>query len=113
MFQTFDKKVSNSIPTWDAFNSLLNPLPEISICQGLLLYPSPPSDWSYLYAALKIVQGINIVMTEKINLLFHSTYNYIQSVCKRETILTFAIVIFSDLHDVMMNYMMNYMISWQ
>ena len=29
--QTFDKEVSNNIPTWGAFNSLLNPVPEISI----------------------------------------------------------------------------------
>ena len=62
--QTFDKEVSNNIPTGGTFNSLLNPVPEISICQGLPLYPSPPTDWSTLYAALKIVQGINIAVTE-------------------------------------------------
>ena len=48
-----------------AFNSLLNPVPEISICQGLPLYPSPPTNWSTLYAVLKIVQGINVAVTEK------------------------------------------------
>ena len=35
--QTFDKEVSDNIPTWGAFNSLLNPVPEISICQDLPL----------------------------------------------------------------------------
>ena len=63
--QTFEKEVSNNISTWGAFNSLLNPVPEISIGQGLPLYPSPPTDWSTLYAALKILQGINISVTEK------------------------------------------------
>ena len=63
--QTFDKEFSNNIPTWGAFNSLLNPVPEISICQSLPLYPSPLTDWSTLYAALKIVQGINIAVTKK------------------------------------------------
>ena len=48
-----------------AFNSLLNPVPEISICQSLPLYTSPPTDYSTLYAVLKIVQGINVTVTEK------------------------------------------------
>ena len=63
--QTFDKEFSNNIPAWGAFNSLLNPVPEISICQSLSLYPSPLTDWATLHAALKIVQGINIAVTEK------------------------------------------------
>ena len=29
------------------------------------MYPSPPIDWSMLYAALGIVQGINIAFTKK------------------------------------------------
>ena len=37
LFQSFDKELSNNIPTWGAFNSLLNTVPEISICQGLPL----------------------------------------------------------------------------
>ena len=44
LIQFFDKELSNNIPTWGAFNSLLNAVPEISICQGLRLYPSPPTD---------------------------------------------------------------------
>ena len=48
-----------------AFNSLLNPVPEISICQSLPLYTSPRTDYSTLYAVLKIVQGINVTVTEK------------------------------------------------
>ena len=44
LFQSFDKELSKNIPTWGAFNSLLNTVPEISICQGLPLYPSPPTD---------------------------------------------------------------------
>ena len=63
--QMFYKEVSNNIPTWGAFNSLLNPVPEISICQGFLLCPSPPTDLSTLYATLKIVQGINIAVINK------------------------------------------------
>ena len=30
---------------------------------GLCLYPSPPTDWSTLYASLKILQGINNFVT--------------------------------------------------
>lgn len=30
---------------------------------GLCLYPSPPTDWSSLYASLKILQGINNFVT--------------------------------------------------
>ena len=61
----FYKEVSYNIPTWGAFNSLLNPIPEMSICQGFLLCPSPTTDLSTLYAALKTVQGINIAVTNK------------------------------------------------
>lgn len=34
-------------------------------CQGLPLYPSPPTDWSALYTCLKMVQGINVVVSGK------------------------------------------------
>ena len=55
-----DKDISGVLPTWPAFNSLISERPTISICQGLPLYPSPPTDWSTLYKTLKIVQGINV-----------------------------------------------------
>ena len=61
--QMMDEDISGILPTWPAFNSLLLQKPEISICQGLPLYPSPPTDWSTLYTSLKIVQGINIEVT--------------------------------------------------
>ena len=58
--QVMDEDISGVLPTWPAFNSLISEKPAISICQGLPLYPFPPTDWSTLYTALKIIQGINV-----------------------------------------------------
>ena len=55
-----DEDICGVLPTWPAFNSLISEKSTISTCQGLHLYPSPPTDWSKLYTALKIVQGINV-----------------------------------------------------
>ena len=35
-----------------------------TICQGLPLYPGSPTDWSNLYTSLKLVQGINVSVTD-------------------------------------------------
>ena len=47
-------------PTWSSYNSLMLGKPEHTICQSLPLLPGTPTDWSNLYAALKLVQGINV-----------------------------------------------------
>lgn len=52
--QVMDEDISGVLPTWPAFNSLISEKPTISICQGLPLYPFPPTDWSSLYTALKL-----------------------------------------------------------
>ena len=46
--------------TWLAYNSLVTNLVEQTLCQSLPLYPGSPTDWSNLYTALKLVQGINV-----------------------------------------------------
>ena len=47
-------------PTWSSYNSLMLAKPEQTICQSLPLLPGTPTDWSNLYTALKLVQGINV-----------------------------------------------------
>ena len=49
---------NKNMPTWNAHNSLISKEKEPAIIQFLSLYPSPPTDWSNLYSALKWVQGI-------------------------------------------------------
>ena len=61
--QTADEETIGNLPTWAAFNSLITDPVEVSLCQGLPLYPGSPTDWSNLYTALKLVQDINITAT--------------------------------------------------
>ena len=49
-----------NIPTWAAYNSLITEaLPLKNDC-GLPLYPGSSTDWTNLYAALKICQNISV-----------------------------------------------------
>ena len=50
--------ISDEMPTWPTYNSLTN-LVDQTLYQYLPLYPCSPTDWSNLYTALKLVQGIN------------------------------------------------------
>ena len=61
--QVLEKDRICSLPTWAAYNSLITDALPVTTCQGLPLYPGAPTDWSNLYAALKIVQGINVLVT--------------------------------------------------
>ena len=47
------------IPTWSSYNSLLGTKLNETGIQTLPLSTGSPTDWSNLYTALKIVQGIN------------------------------------------------------
>lgn len=51
------------LPTWSAFNSLITPVPKVTMCQGLPLYAGTPTHFSNLYHLLKLAQGINIVVS--------------------------------------------------
>ena len=51
------------LPTWSAFNSLITPVPNVTICQGLPLYGGTPTDFSNLYHSLKLAQGINVAVS--------------------------------------------------
>ena len=57
------KSVENlalQVPTWAAYNSLLGIAPHTSThINTLPLINGSPTDWSNLYTALRIVQGIN------------------------------------------------------
>ena len=54
---------SDDMPTWAGYNSLLSIPMTRTTTQCLPLLPSTPTDWSNLYCALKIVQGINVSVT--------------------------------------------------
>ena len=59
--RNFDETAS--IPTWSAHNSLhTEGIPLTNYCTTPVLHGSP-TDWSNLYTALKIVQGINVATT--------------------------------------------------
>ena len=58
-----DEENIGCLPTWAAFNSLVTDSVDISICQGIPLYPGSPTDWTNLYSALKMAQGINVAVT--------------------------------------------------
>ena len=51
------------LPSWAAYNSLVSENCDETLCQGMPLYPGSPTDWSNLYTALKIAQGINVKVT--------------------------------------------------
>ena len=59
--RVFDKE--KSIPTWAALNSLCSEaLSPSNFCTAPIIHGSP-TDWSNLYTALKIVQGISVSNT--------------------------------------------------
>ena len=62
-YQILDSGVNGTLPTWATYNSLINESVAVTSCQGLPLYKSSPTDWSTLYSALKMIQGINIEVT--------------------------------------------------
>ena len=49
--------------TWNAFNELITPVPNIAICQGSPFYAGIPNDFSKLYHSLKLAQGINVAVS--------------------------------------------------
>ena len=60
MCQTLNNEDCSVVPSWAGFNSLLSEVNSATKCQLLPLYSGPPTDWSNLLTALKIVQGINL-----------------------------------------------------
>ena len=59
--RVFDKE--KSIPTWAALNSLCSEAIFLTNCCTTPIIHGSPTDWSNLYTALKIVQGINVSNT--------------------------------------------------
>ena len=59
-----DEENIGCLPTWAAFNSLVTDSVDVLICQGMPLYPGSPTDWTNLYSALKMPQGINVAVTD-------------------------------------------------
>ena len=63
IFEVVDEENIGCLPTWAASNSLVKDSVDVSICQRMPLYPGSPADWTNLYSALKMVQGINVAVT--------------------------------------------------
>ena len=47
------------VPTWNAYNSLINTETQVTAYSGLPLLYGSPTDWSNLYIALRISQNIS------------------------------------------------------
>ena len=58
-----DEENISCLPILAAFNSLVTDSVDVSICQGMPLYPGSPIDWTNLYSSLKMAQGINVAVT--------------------------------------------------
>ena len=71
--------LSVNVPTWAAYNSLLNSKEYTTTYSSLPVINGSPTDWSNLYTALKIVQGINLVCTPHKKLLYLWIYNSMQN----------------------------------
>ena len=63
IFDVVDEENIGCLPAWAAFNSLVTDSVDVSICQGIPLYPGSPTDWANLHSALKMAQGINVAVT--------------------------------------------------
>ena len=49
----------NEAPTWSAYNSLINEAHVKTTYCALPVLQGSPTDWSYLYTALKLAQNLN------------------------------------------------------
>ena len=58
-----DEENIDCLPTWAAFNSLVTDSVDVSIFQGMPLYPGSSTDWTNMYSALKMAQEINVAVT--------------------------------------------------
>ena len=54
-----------TLPSLPAINFLMSEKSRPTTCQGLPLYPSPPTDGWTLYTSLRNVQEINVEVTDE------------------------------------------------
>ena len=90
-------------PTWSAYNCLVTNALSTRVCQSMPLYPGSPSDWSNLYTALKMVQGINVSTIENhktIVTLDLQLYNKCMQLREKEEISQNFIFRLGELHTV-------------
>ena len=57
---------------------------DVSICQGMPLYPGSPTDWTNLYSALKMAQGINVAVTGNKKTITSDLQLYLKAMQLRE-----------------------------
>ena len=53
----------NEVPTWSAYNSLINEAHVKTTYCALTVLQGSPTDWSYLYTALKSTQNLNATVS--------------------------------------------------
>ena len=79
-----DEENIGCLPTWAAFNSLVKDSVDVSICQRMPLYPGSPADWTNLYSALKMAQGINVAVTGNKKTITSDLQLYLKAMQLRE-----------------------------
>ena len=57
---------------------------DVSICQGMPLYPGSPTDWTNLYSAVKMAQGINVAVTGNKKTITSDLQLYLKAMQLRE-----------------------------
>ena len=57
---------------------------DVSICEGMPLYPGSPTDWTNLYSALKMAQGINVAVTGNKKTITSDLQLYLKAMQLRE-----------------------------
>ena len=53
----------NDVPTWSAYNSLINEAHVKTTYCALPVLQGSPTDWSYLYTALKFAQNVSATVS--------------------------------------------------
>ena len=84
IFEVVDEENIGCLPTRAAFNSLVTDSVDVSICQGMPLYPGSPTDWTNLYWALKMAQGINVAVTGNKKTITSDLQLYLKAMQLRE-----------------------------
>ena len=63
LMKTLCTQSVNEVPTWSAYNSLINEAHVKTSHCALPLLQGNPTDWSYLYTALKSCQDLNATVS--------------------------------------------------
>ena len=71
-----------TIPTWNAYNSLISKERKPTIIQFLTFSPCPPTNWLNLYCVLKQVQGLATSTTLNLKTIVTLDLQFYDNVCE-------------------------------